>query len=75
MALPELPDDTDVSMNFFCYAPNFIDLCEEQFQEFLGSEMRRAQSRIFTSKYDGLLYKIRARKSAGNSHRVQTGLA
>jgi NDP-sugar pyrophosphorylase family protein len=31
----ELPGHTKVSMNFFCYAPNFIDLCEEQFKIFL----------------------------------------
>jgi dTDP-glucose pyrophosphorylase len=31
----ELPPDTQVSMNFFCYAPQFIDLCEEQFAKFL----------------------------------------
>ena len=31
----ELSEDTQVSMNFFCYAPQFIDLCEEQFQKFL----------------------------------------
>jgi dTDP-glucose pyrophosphorylase len=30
-----LPDETKVSMNFFCYAPQFIDLCEKQFQKFL----------------------------------------
>jgi dTDP-glucose pyrophosphorylase len=33
--ITELPADTKVSMNFFCYAPQFIDLCEEQFQKFL----------------------------------------
>ena len=33
--ITELPADTKVSMNFFCYAPGFIDLCEEQFQKFL----------------------------------------
>jgi dTDP-glucose pyrophosphorylase len=33
--LTPLSADTKVSMNFFCYAPNFIDLCEEQFQKFL----------------------------------------
>lgn len=33
--LTELSEDTKVSMNFFCYAPGFIDLCEEQFQKFL----------------------------------------
>jgi dTDP-glucose pyrophosphorylase len=31
----DLRADTKVSMNFFCYAPQFIDLCEEQFQKFL----------------------------------------
>jgi dTDP-glucose pyrophosphorylase len=30
-----LTEDTKVSMNFFCYAPSFIDLCERQFQKFL----------------------------------------
>jgi dTDP-glucose pyrophosphorylase len=30
-----LSEDIKVSMNFFCYAPGFIDLCEEQFQIFL----------------------------------------
>jgi dTDP-glucose pyrophosphorylase len=34
-SLTELPADTKVSMNFFCYAPQFIDLCEEQFKIFL----------------------------------------
>ena len=31
----ELADNTKVSMNFFCYDSTFIDLCEEQFKEFL----------------------------------------
>ena len=31
----ELSPETNVSMNFFCYHPNFIELCEEQFQKFL----------------------------------------
>jgi len=31
----ELSHDTKVSMNFFCYAPGFIDLCEAEFQKFL----------------------------------------
>ncbi|HEX5155438.1 MAG TPA: sugar phosphate nucleotidyltransferase [Parafilimonas sp.] len=33
--ITELAADTKVSMNFFCYAPQFIDLCEEQFEKFL----------------------------------------
>ncbi len=34
-SLTELSADTKVSMNFFCYAPQFIDLCEEEFKIFL----------------------------------------
>ena len=34
-SITALTDETKVSMNFFCYAPQFIDLCEEQFQKFL----------------------------------------
>lgn len=33
--LTEFSADTKVSMNFFCYAPGFIDMCEEEFQKFL----------------------------------------
>ena len=33
--ITELPASTKVSMNFFCYAPQFIDICEEQFKKFL----------------------------------------
>jgi dTDP-glucose pyrophosphorylase len=42
--ITELPDDTDVSMNFFCYAPNFIDLCEEQFQKFLDENAQELKA-------------------------------
>ena len=38
--ITELPADTKVSMNFFCYAPGFIDLCEEQFQKFLDENVQ-----------------------------------
>jgi dTDP-glucose pyrophosphorylase len=34
-SITEFFHDTKVSMNFFCYAPGFIDLCEEQFRHFL----------------------------------------
>ena len=33
----ELPKHTKVSMNFFCYAPSFIELCEEEFHKFLDA--------------------------------------
>lgn len=42
--ITELPEDTKVSMNFFCYAPGFIDLCEEQFQEFLDENAQNLKA-------------------------------
>lgn len=33
--LVPLAEDTKVSMNFFCFAPSFITLCERLFKEFL----------------------------------------
>jgi dTDP-glucose pyrophosphorylase len=33
--ITDLSENTKVSMNFFCYAPQFIDLCEDEFQKFL----------------------------------------
>jgi hypothetical protein len=40
----ELFEDTKVSMNFFCYAPNFIDLCEEQFRKFLDENAQNLKA-------------------------------
>jgi len=34
-ALTELPESTKVSMNFFCFAPAYIDMCEREFHAFL----------------------------------------
>ena len=39
-----LPGDTMVSMNFFCYAPGFIALCEEQFQKFLDENSQNLKA-------------------------------
>lgn len=33
--LTELAPDTKVSMNFFCYTPEYIKMCEEEFDNFL----------------------------------------
>jgi hypothetical protein len=33
--LTELPESTSVSMNFFCFAPAYIDMCEKEFHSFL----------------------------------------
>ena len=37
--LTTLPDSTTVSMNFFCFAPGYIDLCETEFQKFLNNNI------------------------------------
>lgn len=37
--LTELPPETKVSMNFFCLAPSYIEMCEEQFNKFLDENM------------------------------------
>jgi len=42
--LVELPEDTKASMNFFCYHPSFIDLCEAEFQEFLRDHSKELKS-------------------------------
>jgi len=42
--ITELPGDTRVSMNFFCYAPQFIDICEEQFQKFLDENAQNLKA-------------------------------
>ncbi len=35
----ELSPDTKVSMNFFCLAPSYIDMCEKEFNIFLDANM------------------------------------
>src|SRR5580765_1648767 len=42
--ITELPGDTRVSMNFLCYAPQFIDICEEQFQKFLDENAQNLKA-------------------------------
>lgn len=45
--LVPLADDTKVSMNFFCFAPNFLDLCESQYQIFLDKNIHDIKSEFF----------------------------
>ena len=40
----ELSSNTLVSMNFFCFAPNFIDLCSSLFEPFLEKHMNEPKS-------------------------------
>jgi NDP-sugar pyrophosphorylase family protein len=42
-----LKDDTRVSMNFMCFAPNFIDLCEQEFNSFLDKQGMELKSEFY----------------------------
>lgn len=42
-----LPADAKVSMNYICYAPNVIDLCEEEFEKFLETQGSELKSEFF----------------------------
>lgn len=39
-----LPASTKVSMNFFCFAPSYIDMCEEQFSKFLDENINNPKA-------------------------------
>ncbi len=39
-----LPVDTKVSMNFFCLAPSYIDLCASEFPKFLDKNMENLKA-------------------------------
>lgn len=45
-----LTEDTKVSMNFFCFAPNFIALCERLFQEFLSKNINDPKAEFLMPK-------------------------
>ena len=40
----ELQPDTKVSMNFFCFAPSYIKLCEEEFPKFLDANLHNPKA-------------------------------
>lgn len=42
-----LSEDAKVSMNYICYHPNVIDLCEREFQSFLDREGQNLKSEFF----------------------------
>lgn len=46
----ELTPDTKVSMNFFCFAPSFIDLCESEFKPFLEKNIGDIKSEFLMPK-------------------------
>jgi len=45
--LHEVSEDSLVSMNYLCFAPGFINLCESQFGEFLDKHMHEPKSEFF----------------------------
>ncbi|MEX6686905.1 sugar phosphate nucleotidyltransferase [Danxiaibacter flavus] len=42
--LTELAPSTNVSMNFFCFAPSYIAMCEEEFGKFLDANIKDLKS-------------------------------
>jgi NDP-sugar pyrophosphorylase family protein len=42
-----LKEDTRVSMNFMCFAPGFINLCEQEFTPFLQSKGQELKSEFY----------------------------
>jgi hypothetical protein len=42
-----LQEDTRVSMNFMCFAPGFIDLCESEFKIFLAKQGQELKSEFY----------------------------
>jgi len=49
-----LNEDTRVSMNFMCFAPNFIDLCENEFSDFLDKQGQELKSEFYIPYVTGL---------------------
>ena len=45
--LHEVSEGASVSMNFFAFAPNFIDKCEKYFSEFLDAEINNPKGEFF----------------------------
>ncbi|MFX4528026.1 hypothetical protein ABTB01_19635, partial [Acinetobacter baumannii] len=42
-----LPEESPVSMNYFCFAPGFISLCEKLFNEFIVTKGGELKSEFF----------------------------
>jgi hypothetical protein len=45
--LHEVSEDSLVSMNYLCFAPGFIDVCEKQFSVFLDQHMNEPKAEFF----------------------------
>lgn len=45
-----LPDTTLVSMNFFCFAPSYIEMCEQEFNNFLDKSIMDPKAEFLIPK-------------------------
>jgi NDP-sugar pyrophosphorylase family protein len=43
----EVSEDSVVSMNYFCFDPSFIDVCEQQFTEFIDKHINEPKAEFF----------------------------
>ena len=55
--LHELNENSLVSMNYLCFAPGFIDVCEKFFGEFLDNNMQNLKSEFFIPSVTGQFIK------------------
>jgi NDP-sugar pyrophosphorylase family protein len=53
----ELNENSLVSMNYLCFAPGFIDVCEKFFGEFLDNNMQNLKSEFFIPSVTGQFIK------------------
>ena len=53
-----LAEDTRVSMNFMCFAPNFIDLCAQEFDKFLLTQGQALKSEFYIPVVTGQFAKL-----------------
>ena len=53
-----LAEDTRVSMNFMCFAPNFIDLCAQEFEQFLLTQGQALKSEFYIPVVTGQFAKL-----------------
>lgn len=53
-----LQEDTRVSMNFMCFAPNFINLCASEFNLFLQAKGQELKSEFYIPYVAGRFHEL-----------------
>jgi len=53
-----LQEDTRVSMNFMCFGPGFIDLCEHEFDLFLKAKGQELKSEFYIPYVAGRFHEL-----------------